>query len=79
MPAIDTTKSGRTTTAGFCRECNSYLYLSRWDGHYACLCGSESATSYYVPFSWVLNERLAANPVVTVDIAPAQAVRAASA
>jgi hypothetical protein len=78
MPAIDTTKSGRTMTAGFCRECNSYVHLSRGDGYYACLCGSESATSFYVPFTWVLNERLAANPVATVEGAATQAARAAS-
>ena len=37
--------------AGFCKECNSQIYLS--GGQYSCRCGAANEQSYNFPSSWV--------------------------
>ena len=40
-------------TAGFCKKCNSQVYLS--GGQYSCGCGVVNANSYDFPSSWAFH------------------------
>ncbi len=39
--------------AGFCKECNSQIYLS--GGQYSCRCGAANEQSYNFPSSWAFH------------------------
>jgi len=61
-------KSSRRARRGFCLECNSTLILTHGGLKYACLCGCESASSYYLPFSWIFENSVPAEiPVAFID------------
>ena len=70
-------KSAKPARSGFCRECNSNLILTHGGLKYACLCGCESASSYYLPFSWVFDRSLGAeNRVALIDTRMTQPLKA---
>ena len=79
MSVSDALKSATPTTPGFCLECKSDLQLSREGSYYVCLCGSESTSSFYLPFGWVLNKSYAADIPHKGCQPPIQLVKASSA
>jgi hypothetical protein len=76
MIANATLTSATPTTPGFCLECKSPLQLG--ETYYVCLCGSESTSSYYLPFSWVLNNNFDADVRDNGWQPPRQLAKAAS-